>query len=120
MVTRSPRKQRKRKYQAPHHLRRKFLSAPLSNELRQRYGRRSLPVRKGDRVKILRGDFKNLEGEVTRVSSKKEAIYVEGATMTKVDGTQVQRPIHPSNVMLTRLVEDKWRTKILERGGSSG
>jgi large subunit ribosomal protein L24 len=85
-----------------------------------KYNRRSIPVRKGDRVRIVRGDFKGLEGEVTRVDPKRVAIYVEGASVTKVDGTQVQRPIHPSNVILVRLFEDKWRTKILERGGASG
>lgn len=79
-----------------------------------------MPVRKGDRVRILRGDFKTHEGEVARVEPKKEVIYVEGITLTKVDGTQIQRPIHPSNVMLVGLAEDKWRAKILERGKPSG
>jgi large subunit ribosomal protein L24 len=96
------------------------MSASLSGELQVKYGCRSLPVRKGDKVRIMRGDFKKLEGEVTKVDLKKEALYVEGATVTKVDGTQVQRPIHPSKVAIIELVEDKWRSKILERRSRLG
>ncbi len=120
MSTKSPRKQRKARYQAPLHVKHKFLAAPLSRELRVQYNRRSLPVRKGDRVKIMRGDFKGMEGEVTRVDTKRGVIYVEGASITKADGTQVQRPINPSKVTLMRLAEDRWRTKVLQRGGGTG
>lgn len=115
MVSKQPRKQRLARWLAPHHVKHKFLSAPLSRELREKHGTRSLPVRKGDKVKIMRGDFKRMEGEVTRVNPKRGVIYVEGATTTKVDGTQVPRPIHPSNVTLLTLVEDKMRAKVLER-----
>ena len=45
-VTSSRRKQRKRHFEAPSHIRRKLMSAPLSKELRQKYGVRSMPIRK--------------------------------------------------------------------------
>jgi large subunit ribosomal protein L24 len=74
-----------------------------------------MPVRKGDRVRIVRGDFKKLEGEITEVNLKRCVIFVEGASTTKVDGTQVQRPIHPSNVVLLSLMEDRRRSEVLKR-----
>lgn len=102
------------------HLRHKFLSAPLSRELREKHKTRSLPLRKGDRVRILRGDFKKLEGEVLKIDTKRRFIHVQGASVTKTDGTQVPRPIRPSNLMLLKLAEDKERARILERRSKGG
>lgn len=114
-----PKKQRKLLYQAPKHLRRKMLSAHLSPELREKYGTRSLPVRVGDVVRIMRGDFSGVEGKVTRVDTKKYKVYVDKVTREKVDGTTVHVPIHPSNLMIVKLdLSDKWRSQILERRGA--
>jgi len=111
-----PSKQRKILYQAPDHIRYKFFAASLSPELKASHGTKSLPVRSGDTVRVLRGDHKGFEGKITRVDRKKYRIYVEGLTREKVDGTTIFVPIHPSKVMITRLnLEDKWRKKILER-----
>ncbi|MEM1981769.1 MAG: 50S ribosomal protein L24, partial [Candidatus Hadarchaeales archaeon] len=74
--------------------------------------------RKGDRVRIMRGDFKKLEGEVLKVDRKKVAVIVEGATVRKADGTEVPRKIHPSNLMIVKLAQDKKREKALSRSGS--
>lgn len=115
MVSKKPRKQRKRIYSAPVHVRKKFVSAHLSRELREKFGKKNLLLRKGDKVKILRGDFKNHEGEVMRVDRKRGRIYVEGVTVTKADGTAVPRPVHPSNVVIIEIAQDKWREKILKR-----
>ncbi|MBS7624216.1 50S ribosomal protein L24 [Candidatus Bathyarchaeota archaeon] len=113
-----PGKQRKRLFQAPYHIRGKILSAHLSRELRKNYGTRSLPVRSGDVVRVLRGDYKGVEGKVIRVDRKKYRIFVEGITRQKVDGTTILVPIHPSNVEIIRLnLDDKLRKKILERRG---
>ncbi|MEM1551259.1 MAG: 50S ribosomal protein L24 [Candidatus Bathyarchaeia archaeon] len=114
--TSKPSKQRKMLFQAPDHIRYKHFSAPLSPELRKSYGTRSLPVRSGDTVRVLRGDHKGFEGKVARVDRKKFKIYIEGLTREKVDGSTVFVPIHPSKVMITKLnLDDKWRKKILER-----
>jgi len=118
--TKKPRKQRKRLYQAPSHRRWRFLSAPLSDELRARYGTRSIPVRTGDTVRVMRGDHKGFEGKVSRVDRKKYRISIEGLTREKVDGTPIQVLIHPSKVEIIRLnLDDKWRREILERRGAS-
>ncbi|MEM3507070.1 MAG: 50S ribosomal protein L24 [Candidatus Bathyarchaeia archaeon] len=111
-----PSKQRKALYNAPIHLRRKLLSCHLSTELRAKYNTRAFPVRVGDTVKVLRGDFKGIEGKVTEVDTKNISIYIEGVTREKVSGTTVKVPIHPSKVMITNLnLEDKLRIKALER-----
>lgn len=103
MVSSQPRKQRKYRYQAPLHIKHKFLSALLSPGLRERYGTKSVPVRVGDTVKVLRGDQKDTEGKVASVDLKGTTITVDGVTVTKSDGTEVPRPIHPSNVMITKI-----------------
>lgn len=111
-----PRKQRKFLFTAPLHLRRRFMSSHLSKELRGKYKRRSLPVRKGDEVEIMRGSFKDKKGKITRVDIKKYKVYVEGATRRRTTGVDVQVPIHPSNLKIINLnLEDKRRVKILER-----
>ena len=111
-----PSKQRKRLYQAPAHVRYKLFSAVVSNQLKSKHKVKSLPVRSGDTVRILRGDHKGTEGKITRMDRKKVKIYIEGLTTEKVDGTTIFPPIHPSKVMITRLnLDDKWRKKILNR-----
>ena len=111
-----PSKQRKRLFQAPDHIRYKHFAALLSPELRKSYGTRSLPVRSGDTVRVMRGDRKGFEGKVSRVDRESYRIYVEGLTREKVDGTTIFVPVHPSKVMITKLnLDDKWRKKILER-----
>ena len=114
--TAKPTKQRKMLFQAPDHTRYKQFTALLSPELRKSYHTRNIPLRSGDTVRIMRGDYKGFEGKVTRVDRKKYRIYVEGLTREKVDGTTIFVPVHPSKVMITKLnLDDKWRKKILER-----
>ncbi|MBX5321030.1 MAG: 50S ribosomal protein L24 [Candidatus Bathyarchaeia archaeon] len=109
-------KQRKTLFQAPDHIRYKHFAALLSPELRKSYGTRSLPVRSGDTVRVMRGERKGFEGKVSRVDRESYRIYVEGLTREKVDGTTIFVPVHPSKVMITKLnLDDKWRKKILER-----
>jgi large subunit ribosomal protein L24 len=111
-----PTKQRKMLFQAPDHIRHKHFAAHLSPELRASRDLRTIPVRSGDAVRIMRGDHKGFEGKVTRIDRRKYRIYVEGLTREKVDGTTILVPIHPSKVMITNLnLEDKWRKQVLER-----
>ncbi|MEM7818206.1 MAG: 50S ribosomal protein L24 [Candidatus Aenigmatarchaeota archaeon] len=114
-VSKKPRKQRKLLFRAPKHLRRKMLSAHLSKELREKLKRRSMPLRKGDEVKIMRGKFKGKIGKVLRVSYKKYRIYVEGCTKKTARGEEKLVAIHPSKVMIVNLnLEDKWRAEKLK------
>jgi large subunit ribosomal protein L24 len=110
-----PRKQRKRFYNAPAHLRRKFMAAPLLPELVSSKGAKALPVRKGDTVRVTRGDHIGFEGKVSRVDLKRYRIFLEGLTREKVDGTNIFVSVHPSKVMIKNLkLDDKWRKAIVE------
>ena len=46
-------KSRKRHFSAPSHIRRRLMSAPLSKELKTKYGVRSMPLRKDDEVQVI-------------------------------------------------------------------
>jgi large subunit ribosomal protein L24 len=74
-------------------------------------GVRHLHVRKGDRVRVIRGAFAGVEGTVTEAIPKQNRVVVEGVNMRKrhmratqanPDGGIVtfEAPIHASNVML--------------------
>jgi large subunit ribosomal protein L24 len=113
---RNPGKQRKLLYNAPAHLRHKLMAAPLSKELVASKGAKTLPVRKGDTVRIQRGDHKGFEGKVSRVDLKRYRIFIEGLTREKVDGTNIFVSVHPSKVMIRNLsLDDKWRKQVVER-----
>jgi len=120
--SKSPRKQRKAWFNAPHHIRRKQIASHLDGSLIKKYNVRSLPVRKGDTVVIMRGEYKGFSGKVAGVDTKKRKITVEGVTLKKVDGKEVPLPIDPSNVMITSLdLSDPKRKAKLEKlaGGKS-
>ena len=111
-----PTKQRKMLYNAPAHVRHRLLAAHLSKDLTASHEVKSLPVRSGDTVRVMRGDHRGVEGKVTRVDLGKYRLYLEGLTREKVDGTTVFLAVHPSKVVITRLnLDDKWRKKILEK-----
>lgn len=99
------RKQRKAFYNAPLHIRRKNVSSHLSEDLKKQYGFRSLQVRKGDTVRIMRGDedILGMEGRVAAVFTKTGRISVDGVTVAKADGTQTARPVHASKVEIIKL-----------------
>ncbi len=111
-----PRKQRKWRATLPLHERKSLVSASLSKELRSKYHRRSLSVRKGDTVKVLRGQFKGVSGIVLGVDLKQGRLLIEGVTVKKADGTDVERALAASNVVITDVfLEDKERRVLLER-----
>jgi|TARA_B100001173_G_scaffold242429_1_gene212365 large subunit ribosomal protein L26e len=86
-VSSSRRKSRKAHFTAPSSERRKIMSASLSQELKKQHNCRSIPVRKEDEVRIVRGSFKGKEGKVVQVYRKKWVIHVDKVTRDKVNGT---------------------------------
>ncbi|GAA56380.1 large subunit ribosomal protein L26e [Clonorchis sinensis] len=95
---RSRRKARRRYFNAPSHIRRRLMSAPLSKELRAKYKVRSMPIRKGDEVQIVRGERKDTtSAKVVRVYRKKFVIHIERVQCRKSNGAYVPIGIHPSN-----------------------
>ncbi|MBU1245592.1 MAG: 50S ribosomal protein L24 [Nanoarchaeota archaeon] len=114
--SKQPRKQRKYLANAPIHIRKRFIVSTFSEELRKKYTRRNFRLRKGDKVKIMKGQFKNRIGKVERINIKQRKIYIQGIENIRKDGTKAFYPIHPSNLMITELfLEDKKRKDALER-----
>lgn len=102
-------------FQAPHHYRSKQLGSMLSKELQEKYNKHSARVVGGDNVKVMRGEFKGIEGKVTQVSPERHGVAIEGIKREKLKGGNVDLYIHPSNLMITGLnLEDKWRQNRLE------
>jgi large subunit ribosomal protein L24 len=115
VISSQPRKQRKFRFTAPLHIRSKFMSCRLNEELTKTYGRTARVV-VGDTVKIMRGDHAGSEGKVREINVKREQVTVEGISVAKADGKEQPRPIHPSNLLITKLnLDDKKRTASLER-----
>ncbi len=111
-----PRKQRKYVFNAPAHILKKLMSAPLTKELRKQYGKRNMAVRVGDTVKITTGQFKGTIGKIERVNIRKQKVYVAGAEQVKSNGQLAQYPIHPSNItIVTPKLDDKKRKGALNR-----
>ncbi len=117
--SKQPRKQRKYRHNAPLHIKQKFMRVILSKELRKKHSKRSFGLKKGDKVKVMRGQFKKHEGKVDRIDLKKSKVYINGVEVTKKDGTKTTYPFDNSNLMITELdLDDKMRRKMLERGNT--
>eukprot|EP00088_Acartia_fossae_P055249 TRINITY_DN64131_c0_g1_i1.p1 TRINITY_DN64131_c0_g1~~TRINITY_DN64131_c0_g1_i1.p1 ORF type:complete len:173 (-),score=10.59 TRINITY_DN64131_c0_g1_i1:137-655(-) len=107
-------KNRKKHFQAPAHLRPKIMSAKLSKELRDKYKKRALPVKKDDEVSIIRGTFKGREGKVVRCYRKKWVLHIERVNRDKASGTTVPVGIAATNVQITKLKMDQDRKRKLD------
>ena len=123
MSSKQPRKQRLARYTAPYHRRHQEMASPIDKGLRKRQLARgfmyprAMPVKKGDRVMIVRGEGKSKSATaVSLVDRKARKVYVEGFTYFKSDGTELQRPIDASNLVI---INPDWsdirRRKILNR-----
>lgn len=117
MVSSKARVQRKAQANAPTHKKRKMLAAHLSEELSGKYDRRTARVCKGDTVAVVRGDesIRGTEGKVLEVFTKTGRVSVDGVTINQADGTAVARPIHASNLVITKLnLEDPLRAEAIK------
>jgi len=114
--SRQVRKQRKYRYNAPMHLKHKFLSAHLSKELKEKYGKRSIPLRKGDEVLVMRGSFADKKGKISLIDLTNSRVAIEALQRQKRDGTKVNAYFRPSALKILNLsLEDKERISALNR-----
>ena len=114
--SKKPNKQRKYRINAPLHIKQKLSSSHMSKELRKKYNKRSTSLRKGDKVKVIHGNFKKHEGKVERIELGKTRVFVSGIEYTKKDGTKKMLSLNPSNLMITELnMDDKLRQKLFEK-----
>jgi large subunit ribosomal protein L24 len=115
-ASKQPKKQRKYLANIPMHLVKKKLSVNLSKELRKKYGKRNIPLRKGDTVKIMRGKFKKQKGKVTKILRNIGKIYIENIQIKKIEGSKVDVPLRASNLQIIELnLDDKKRNKFLKQ-----
>jgi len=111
-----PRKMRGMLWSGAMRVKRKSLSSTLSRDMKEKHSFDHVTLRKGDTVKIMRGDFKGIEGKVSKTFSKSGQINVEGVTREKLKGGTVQVKINASKVMVTSLnLDDKLRREELEK-----
>jgi len=113
-TSRQPRRQRKAMYEAHTTERRRRMGVALSRELRKRYGRRQVPPRKGDTVRVLSGSFRGREERVAKVDRRGYAVTLDNITGKTGDQKLKPLPIRVSHLLLTRLnLSDPWRRRML-------
>jgi len=118
-ASKRPGKQRKFLAKAPLHIKQKLVAAHLSKELREKYKRRSVSLRKGDTVKIMAGKFKDKTGKVTKVLLKSSKILVEGIQVKKQDGSKSDVKLVPCKMQIIQLnLDDKKRFKERKQASS--
>ncbi len=87
----------------------------LSDDLKKQYNKRSTSVIKGDTVKIMRGEYKGVEGKVEKINTGKGKLSIEGVQREKIKGGQVKVLIHASNVKISSLkLDDNYRKNKIE------
>jgi large subunit ribosomal protein L24 len=99
----------------PKHKRDKMVGAVLEDGLRKQYGKKSIRVIKGDSVRVIRGEYKGVEGKVDKVDTQHATFHIEGIQREKIKGGQVKVPIHSSKVMIIALnLDDNYRSNKLQ------
>jgi len=102
-------------YRATYQTKSKQLGSTLSKDLHKKYGKKSVRVIEGDNVKIVRGEFKGVDGKISKVSTQKSGVSIEGIKKEKTKGEKFDIYIHTSNLIVTSLnTGDKWRMAKLE------
>jgi large subunit ribosomal protein L24 len=95
--------------------RKSLVCSNLSDNLKKQYSKRSTSVVKGDSVKIMRGEYKGVEGKVEKINTNKGKLSIEGVQREKIKGGQVKVLIHSSNVIISSLnMDDNYRKNKLE------
>ena len=118
-VSSSRRKQRLRHFAAPSSVRRVLMSCPLSKELREKHGVRSLPIRKNDEVRIKIGQHQKKTGKVVQVYRKRSCIYVDKIQRDKQNGQTVFIPLKANYCVIEKLHLNKDRKQTIERIAAS-
>ena len=102
-MSKKPSKERKHQYNMPMHMAAKAVAGHLDEKLAKELGKRSIGVRKGDTVKIMRGEFAKREGKITEVNRKSRKIFIEKMVKKKSNGQERQVPIDASNILVIDL-----------------
>ena len=110
----SPRRQRKALYTAHTFERRARMTVPLSRELKARFHRRAVPVRKGDTVRVLSGSFVGREERVAKVNRRDYSVTLDNVTLKMADEKLKPLALRTNHLVITRLnLSDAWRRRDL-------
>ena len=102
-------------YRATMATRNKQLGSPLSKDLQKRYGKRSMRVVLGDTVKVMRGEYRGVDGKISKVSIANNSVAIEGVKKEKSKGEKFDVLIRSTNVVITNLnLDDHWRKTKLQ------
>ena len=102
-------------FQATLQTRSKQMGSALSKDLQKKYGKKSARIIEGDSVTILRGEFKGVDGKISKISTQKSSVAIEGVKKEKTKGDKFDVYIHTSNLVITSLnSSDKWRMAKLQ------
>ncbi|MEW6749129.1 MAG: 50S ribosomal protein L24 [Candidatus Micrarchaeota archaeon] len=106
--------ERKRYHTEKLHKRKSRLHVHLSKDLRSKLKakKRSILVRKGDTVKVMRGPGKGTEAKVGDVNTVRRKVYVEGVVAKSAKGREVPSPLEPSNLLLISLEPTRERKEL--------
>ena len=111
----SPRRQRKALYTASSFQRRRRMTVPLSRDLRRRFHARSLPLRKGDTVRVLSGSFVGREERVAKVDRRAYSVILDNVTLKTGEEKLKPLPLRTNHLVITRLnLSDPWRRRGLK------
>ncbi len=121
--SKKPSKQRKALYNSKNHQRSKLLTTRLADFLREEYGIKQIPLRVGDNVRVVTGEFTDFEGEILEILTKKQRVKIKECVLEKTDGTQFHPTIHISNLVISRFKRegkkmDGWRANMIQRKAS--
>ena len=116
--SKQPRKQRKALYNRSNYQKSKLFTTRVADFLRDEYGIKKLPIRTGDQVRVIKGEFRDFEGEIIEIVPN-QRVKVKECVFEKTDGTQFHPAIHISNVIITKFKDerkmDPWRASMIER-----
>ena len=108
-----PNKQRKYLHEMGLHERKKKVKGHLSKELKKELKKRSIGLRKGDEVKIMRGSHKGFKGKIIRVDRKHSRIFIDKLARKKADGTEILLGVPAAKLMVLSIAagrEEKTQT----------
>ena len=75
-----------------------------------------MSLRKGDEVIVMKGQHAKKTGKISKVELSELKIFIEGLKVKKVSGQEVDFPVDPSNVVVTKLnLDDKKRVASLRK-----
>ncbi len=115
--------ERKKRFNAKLHKRKDFLHVHLSKQLKEKLKtkKRALLVRRGDKVKIMRGSSKGKEGKITKVNHVDSKVFIEGITKRTARGREVLVAFEPSNLLLIergekgKMIKEEIKAEVKEK-----